>query len=124
MDLRKEDEDAAKLPRELAPPGAPSILYFIDNIPADAEKLKFVVISHFQKRKRFKGGEVVEREYKALGPNSALLLFENAEGNSLCPWYLFTFICEDYIFHLLSRLLCIVWSRVYESMFVFECKIV
>ena len=80
MDLRKEDEGGAKPLREGAPPGAPSILYFIDNIPTDAEKLKFEVISHFQKRKRFKGGEVVEEEYQALGPNSALLLFENSVG--------------------------------------------
>ena len=84
MDLRKVDDGAEKPLREGAPPGpalgAPSILYFIDNIPTDAEKLKFEVISHFQKRKRFKGGEVVQEEYQALGPNSALLLFENSVG--------------------------------------------
>ena len=84
MDLRKEDEGAAKPPREGTPQGTRSILYFIDNIPTDADKLKFEVISHFQKRKRFKGGEVVQEEYQALGRNSALLLFENAEGNSMC----------------------------------------
>jgi len=79
MDTRKEDDGPAKPPFK----GAPSILYLIDNIPKDAKDTKYKVISHFQKRKRFKGGEVVEEEYLALGPSSALLLFENAEGESL-----------------------------------------
>ena len=76
MDSLKQEEDPVKRP----PKGAPSILYFIDNIPENAENLKWEVISHFQKRKRYKGGEVVTKEYHPLGPNSALLLFENAKG--------------------------------------------
>lgn len=80
MDSLKQEEDSIKTP----PKGAPSILYFIGNIPENAESLKWEVISHFQKRKRFKGGEVVEEEYRALGPNSALLLFENGEGKLAC----------------------------------------
>ena len=81
MDSLKEDGGSAKPPLTGESRGGPSILYFVDNIPQDAEKLKFEVISHFQKRKRFKGGEIVEKEYQVLGPNSALLLFESAEGN-------------------------------------------
>ena len=80
MDSLKEDDSAAQTPPTGVSRGGPSILYFVDNIPQDAEKLKFEVISHFQKRKRFKGGEVVEKEYQVLGPHSALLLFENAQG--------------------------------------------
>ena len=76
MDSPKEEEGPGRTPAK----GVPSILYFIDNIPGNPENLKFEVISHFQKRKRFNGGEVVEKEYQALGPNSALLLFESAEG--------------------------------------------
>ena len=77
MDSLKEEEGPVRTPAK----GVPSILYFIDNIPEHAKDLKFEVVSHFQKRKRFNGGEVVEEEYQALGPNSALLLFESAEGN-------------------------------------------
>ena len=80
MDSLKEDDSAAKPPLKGISRGGPSILYFVGNIPQDAEKLKFEVISHFQKRKRFKGGEIVEKEYQVVGPYSALLLFENAEG--------------------------------------------
>ena len=76
MDSLKEAEGPVRTPTK----GTPSILYFIDNIPKNAEKSKFEVVSHFQKRKRFNGGEVVEKEYQAVGPNSALLLFESAEG--------------------------------------------
>lgn len=76
MDSLQQEEGPVKTP----PKGTPSILYFIDNIPENAESLKFEVISHFQKRKRHKGGEVVTKEYHPVGPNSALLLFENAEG--------------------------------------------
>ena len=76
MDSLKEAEGPVRTPTK----GTPSILYFIDNIPENADKSKFAVISHFQKRKRFNGGEVVETDYRAVGPNSALLLFESAEG--------------------------------------------
>ena len=74
MDSPKEEEGPGRTPAK----GVPSILYFIDNIPGNPENLKFEVTSHFQKRKRFNGGEVVD--YQAVGPNSALLLFESAEG--------------------------------------------
>ena len=77
--LAQEDGGSAKQPCKSK--GAPSILYCIDNIPNNT--VKFEVISHFQKRKRFKGGEVVIEEYQAVGSNSALILFENAEGESL-----------------------------------------
>ena len=98
MDSRKEEEGPGRTPAK----GVPSILYFIDNIPGNAEKSKFEVISHFQKRKRFKGGEVVETEYQALGPNSALLLFESAEGKLM---HLVTFkarISKEYL-HVVYR---------------------
>ena len=80
MDSLKQEEGLVKTPTK----GTPSILYFIDNIPENVENLKWEVTSHFQKKKRFKGGEVVPSEYRVLGPNSALLLFENAEGKLLC----------------------------------------
>ena len=91
MDSLKEDDTAAKPPVTRNSRGGPSILYFVGNIPQDAEKLKFEVISHFQKRKRFKGGEVVEKEYQVLGPNSALLLFEDAEGK----WMYVCDVCDN-----------------------------
>ncbi|XP_065920896.1 uncharacterized protein [Dysidea avara] len=60
--------------------GAPSMLYLADGIPNNASYSKpnyYKVISHFQK-KRNNGGEVIEEEYKCIGPNAALILFENA----------------------------------------------
>lgn len=65
--------------------GAPSILYLVDGIPnnpSDSKRPNYKVISHFQK-KRNNGGEVVEEEYKPVGPNAALILFENAFGECL-----------------------------------------
>ena len=101
MELQEEESNfkpSAKLSITGGSRGEPSILYIVDNIPS-AEKLKFEVISHFQNRKRFKGGEVVEKEYQVVGPNSALLLFENAGGKSVCvslagqtAFFLFTLI--------------------------------
>ena len=83
MDSRKEDDGPAKPPLTLRK-GAPSILYFVTNIPEsltkDEKELKLELISHFQTKKRVKGGDIVKVESQALWPNSALLLFENAEG--------------------------------------------
>ena len=78
MGSQKEEEEGSVI----TPVEGASILYFIDKIPGNAEKLKFEVITHFQKKKRINGGDVVEKEYQAVGPNSALLLFENAKGKT------------------------------------------
>jgi len=69
--------------------GAPSILYLIDGVPNNTNgdsKPNYKVISYFQK-KRNNGGEVVEEEYTSIGPNAALVLFENAFGEYFCDQY-------------------------------------
>jgi len=71
---------AAMATKDSESKGAPSVLYLVDNIPNGTSVSR--LIAHFQKRKKHKGGEVVEEECKSLGPDSALLMFENASGKA------------------------------------------
>ena len=87
FEARSVEQSLDKSEMSISKEGAPSILYLVDGIPNNANDSKpgtnYKAIAHFQ-RKKNNGGEVIVEEYKSIGPNMALILFQNAFGKCFC----------------------------------------